>query len=105
MFAGCAVDLAQEFLEKHALASDGLKAMDAEAPLGVPALKTLCDEMAAKDHLIKGTYENAENGVVMPNIPQMGKFWSSMKAAFEIATNGGATPEVALKDALKNMER
>jgi hypothetical protein len=24
-----------------------------------------------------------------------------MKAAFEIATNGGATPEVALKDALK----
>jgi len=41
----------------------------------------------------------------MPNIPQMGKFWSSMKAAFEIATNGAATPEVALKDARKNMER
>ena len=98
-------DLAQHFLEEHALTSDGLKAMDADAPLGVPALKTLCDEMAANNHLIKVTYENAENGVVMPNIPQMGKFWSSMKAAFEIATNGGATPEVALKDALKNMER
>jgi hypothetical protein len=28
-----------------------------------------------------------------------------MKAAFEIATNGGATPEVALKDAMKNMEK
>ena len=62
-----------------------------------------CDEMAAKNHLIKVPYENAENGVVMPNIPQMGKFWSSMKAAFEIATNGGATPEIALKDARKNM--
>jgi maltose/maltodextrin transport system substrate-binding protein len=99
------VDLAQEFLEKHALTADGLKAMDAEAPLGVPALKSLCDEMAAKDPLIKGTYENAENGVVMPNIPQMGKFWSSMRAAFEIATNGGATPEIALKDARQNMER
>jgi maltose/maltodextrin transport system substrate-binding protein len=98
-------DLAQHFLEEHALTSDGLKAMDADAPLGVPALKTLCDEMAANNHLIKVTYENAENGVVMPNIPQMGKFWSSMKAAFEIATNGGATPEVALQDALKNMER
>ena len=45
------------------------------------------------------------NGVVMPNIPQMGKFWSSMKAAFEIATNGEATPEAALKDARKNMEK
>jgi maltose/maltodextrin transport system substrate-binding protein len=97
------VDLAQQFLEKYALTSDGLKAQDADAPLGVPALKTLCDEMTAKDHLIKVTYENAENGVVMPNIAQMGKFWSSMKAAFEIATNGGATPETALKDARKNM--
>jgi maltose/maltodextrin transport system substrate-binding protein len=99
------LDLAEHFLEEHALTSDGLKAMDADAPLGVPALKTLCDEMAANNHLIKVTYENAENGVVMPNIPQMGKFWTSMRAAFEIATNGGVTPEVALKDALKNMER
>ena len=79
--------------------------MDADAPLGVPALKTLCDDMAAKNHLIKVTYENAENGVVMPNITQMGKLWTSMRAAFEIATNGGVTPEVALMDALKNMER
>jgi hypothetical protein len=30
---------------------------------------------------------------------------AEMKAAFEIATNGAATPEVALQDALKNMER
>jgi maltose/maltodextrin transport system substrate-binding protein len=97
------VDLAQQFLEKYALTLDGLKAMDADAPLGVPALKSLCDEMCAKDHLIKVTYENATNGVVMPNIAQMGKFWSSMKAAFEIATSGGATPEAALKDARKNM--
>jgi maltose/maltodextrin transport system substrate-binding protein len=97
------VDLAQQFLEKYALTLVGLKAMDADAPLGVPALKSLCDEMCAKDHLIKVTYENATNGVVMPNIAQMGKFWSSMKAAFEIATSGGATPEAALKDARKNM--
>ena len=93
-------ELAQHFLEEHVLTSNGLKAMDTDAPLGVSPLKTLCDEMAANNHLIKITYENAENGVVMPNIPQMGKFWSSMKAAFEIATNGGSTPEAALKDAL-----
>jgi maltose/maltodextrin transport system substrate-binding protein len=98
------LDLAQHFLEEHVLTLEGLKAMDADAPLGVPALKTLCDEMSAQNHLIKVTYENAKNGVVMPNIPQMGKFWSSMKAAFEIATNGGASPEAALKDALRNMK-
>ncbi len=99
------LDLAQHFLEEHVLTSDGLQAMDADAPIGVPALETLRREMAAKNHLIKITYENAENGVVMPNIPQMGRFWNAMKAAFEIAINGGATPEVALKDALQNMER
>ena len=98
-------DFAMQFLEKYVCTADGLKAIDADAPLGVPALKALADEMSAKNPLIKGTYENALNGVVMPNIPQMGKFWSSMKAAFEIATNGGATPEAALKDARKNMEK
>ena len=97
------VDLAVEFLEKHVCTLDGLKAMDADAPIGVPALKSLCDEMVAKNPLIKATYENCQNGEVMPNIPQMGKFWSSMGAAFEIATNGGATPQVALQDAKKNM--
>ena len=99
------LDLAEHFLEEHALNASGLKAMDADAPLGVPALKSLLEEMAAKNHLIKVTYQNVENGVVMPNIPQMGKFWSSMKGAFEIATNGGVAPEAALQDALRNMER
>ena len=82
-----------------------MKAIDADAPLGVPALKSLADEMSASNSLIKGTYENVLNGVVMPNIPQMGKFWSSMKAALEIATSGRASPEVALKSAGKNMRK
>ena len=82
-------DFAMQFLEKYICTVDGLRAIDADAPLGVPALKALADEMSASNALIKGTYENALNGVVMPNIPQMGKFWSSMKAAFEIATLAG----------------
>lgn len=98
-------DFAKQFLEEHVCTMDGLKAIDAEAPLGVPAIKALADELSAKSPLIKGTYENAMNGVVMPNIPQMGKFWSSMKAAFEIATNGEATPQVALEGAKKNIEK
>jgi maltose/maltodextrin transport system substrate-binding protein len=98
-------DLAKLFLEKYICTVDGLKSIDADAPLGVPALKALADQLSAQNPLIRGTYENALNGVVMPNIPQMGRFWSSMKAAFEIATSGRATPEAALKDARKNMKR
>ena len=98
-------DFAKEFLEKYVCTVDGLKAIDAEAPLGIPALKSLADEMSASDPLIKGMYENALNGVVMPNIPQMGKFWSSMKAAFEIATSLRASPEVDLKNAGETMKQ
>ena len=98
-------DLAIQFIEKYVVTSDGLKTIDADVPIGVPALKTLSDEMAAKNPLIKTTYENAKNGDVMPNIPQMGKFWSSMATAFQIATNGQASPRAALDDAKKNMEK
>ena len=59
--------------------------------------------MSDRNPLIKVTYENALNGIVMPNIPQMGIFWSSMKAALEVATTGRASPEAALKTARKNM--
>jgi len=98
-------DLASQFLEKYVCTAEGLKTIDADVPIGVPALKSLYEEMAAKNPLIRATYENAQNGVVMPNIPQMGKFWSSMATAFQIATNGQATPEAALADARKNMEK
>jgi maltose/maltodextrin transport system substrate-binding protein len=96
-------DLAVEFLEKYVCTVNGMKAMDADSPLCVPALKVLCDEMCAKDPFIKITYENCQNGDVMPNIPEMSKFWGSMKAAFEIATDGRASPQTALQDARKGM--
>jgi maltose/maltodextrin transport system substrate-binding protein len=98
-------ELASQFIEKYVATPDGLKAIDADVPIGVPALKTLSEEMAAKNPRIQMTYENAKNGEVMPNIPQMGKFWSSMATAFQIATNGQASPQAALDDAKRNMEK
>jgi maltose/maltodextrin transport system substrate-binding protein len=98
-------DLAIQFLEKYVCTADGLKTIDADVPIGVPALKSLYDEMASQNPLVKATYENAQNGVVMPNIPQMGKFWSSMASAFQIATDGQASPEAALTDAKNNMTK
>jgi maltose/maltodextrin transport system substrate-binding protein len=98
-------ELASQFIEKYVTTSEGLKAIDADVPIGVPALKTLSEEMAAQNPRIQMTYENAKNGEVMPNIPQMGRFWSSMATAFQIATNGQASPQAALDDAKKNMEK
>jgi maltose/maltodextrin transport system substrate-binding protein len=99
------VDLVRQFIEKYVDTPDGLKSLNADVPLGVPALKTLMDEMAATNPLIKVTSENVQNGVLMPNIPQIGKFWSAMAAAFQIATNGQASAQAALDDARRNMEK
>ncbi|MBV8901122.1 MAG: maltose/maltodextrin ABC transporter substrate-binding protein MalE [Verrucomicrobia bacterium] len=98
-------DLASQFLEKYLVTDDGLKTVNADVPIGVPALQSTYNELAAKDPLVRMTYENAQNGEVMPNIPQMGKFWSSLAAALQIATNGQASPQVALAEAKKNMEK
>ena len=98
-------DLALHFLEKYVCTADGLKTINNDVPIGVPALKSLLDEMVASNPFIKATYENAQNGIVMLNIPQIGKFWSSMAATFQIATNGQASPQAALDDAKKHMEK
>ena len=98
-------ELASQFIEKYVATPDGLRTIDADVPIGVPALKTLSEEMAAQNPRIQMTYENAKNGQVMPNIPQMSKFWSSMATAFQIATNGQASPQAALDDAKRNMEK
>ena len=83
----------------------GLRTIDADIAIGVPALKALAEELSAKNPLIRLTYENALNGVVMPNVPQIGKFWSAMGAALQIATSGQATPQAALDEADKTLEK
>ena len=98
-------DLAVQFLEEYVCTADGLRTIDADIPIGVPALKALAEELSAKNPLIKITYENALNGVVMPNVPQMGKFWGAMVAALQIATSGQATPQAALDEAEKTLEK
>jgi maltose/maltodextrin transport system substrate-binding protein len=98
-------DIAMQFLEEYVCTDDGIRVIDADIAIGVPALKALADELSAKNPLIKATYENATNGVVMPNIPQMSRFWSAVGAALQIATSGRATPQAALNQAANLMER
>ncbi len=98
-------DLATQFVEKYVATADGLKTIDADVPLGVPALLSAYEELASKDPLVRTTYENAQHGEVMPNIPQMAKFWSALRTALQIATNGQASPAAALADAKQAMEK
>ena len=98
------LDLAQEFLENYLITPQGLDAMDHHVPLGVPALIDAYRAKAADPH-VAGSMKNIEVGLLMPNIPQMGVFWSAMESALATATSGRAEPRAALENARQRMLR
>jgi maltose/maltodextrin transport system substrate-binding protein len=96
-------DLIKEFLEQSLLSDKGLTAMNKAKPIGIPALISLYQEMAKDNPLLQALKVSVDHGEVMPNIPQMGRFFSSLGAALEIAVNGQPSPEAALREAQANM--
>jgi maltose/maltodextrin transport system substrate-binding protein len=98
-------DLAAQFLEDYVCTEEGLRTIDADVAIGIPALKAFADELSAKNPLIRMTYENARNGAVMPNVPQIGRFWSALGAALQVATNGRASPQAALDEAKEVLQK
>lgn len=92
--------LSKEFLENYLLTEDGLMVMNDDVPLGAVANISLMKRME-KDPRIKATYQNVQQGLIMPNVPEMGKFWSAMEAALRTITSGRQSYEAALNNAAK----
>ena len=53
--------------------------------------------------LIRASMENARAGEAIPNIPEVGRFWTAMDAALEAITNGLQSPKDALDGASGRM--
>jgi maltose/maltodextrin transport system substrate-binding protein len=96
-------DLAKEFLEQSMLTGEGLSAMNHGKPIGIPALISLYERMAKNSVLLRELKASVDHGEVMPNIPQMARFFTSVGAALQIATEGRASDEAALQEAEANM--
>lgn len=96
-------DLAKEFLERYAITKESLRALDHVKPIGIPAMISLSDELSQNNPLLGEMKRCVDEGEVMPNIPQMGKFWPYMAAALETATSCRCGPAAALKDAQREM--
>ncbi|MEC5215255.1 maltose/maltodextrin transport system substrate-binding protein [Actimicrobium sp. GrIS 1.19] len=95
-------DVATEFLEGEMLTVAGLKTINADVPLGTPANKALFNELKT-DPNIQATMASAQAGVPMPNNPEMGRFWSSMKSALENITQGRQGTKEGLDAAAKRI--
>jgi maltose/maltodextrin transport system substrate-binding protein len=88
-------EIAVEFIEGYLLTMDGLKTLDSDVPIGVPAHKEFYKTRAA-DPLIVATMQNIKNGLLMPSLPEMGKFWAAMESAFGNISQGRQKPKEAL---------
>lgn len=96
--------LAVEFLENYLLQVEGLKTVNADVPLGAVVNKAYMAELA-NDPLIKATFDSAQQGQPMPNVPEMGVFWSSMEPALGNITAGRQSVDDALNDAAKRIAK
>jgi maltose/maltodextrin transport system substrate-binding protein len=95
-------DIAREFIEGWLLKPEGLRMVNADVPLGVPASKAFYAELAADPH-IRASKESADHGEAIPNIPETGRFWTAVDAALEAITNGHQSPKAALDGAAARM--
>jgi maltose/maltodextrin transport system substrate-binding protein len=96
-------DLIKEFIEHYALTEEGLTAMYRAKPTGVPALISVYEKLAKDNPLLRQLDAVVEYGQVMPNVPQMGRFFTSVSGALQIATQGRASAKAALQEAEANM--
>ncbi len=96
-------DLAKEFLEHYLLTDDGLGAINRAKPIGIPALISSYEKLAPSDIRLRQLKVAVDLGQVMPNIPQMGRFFNAVGTALQIATDGQASAGEALREAAMNM--
>jgi len=96
-------DLAKEFLEQYLLTDDGLAAMDNAKPIGVPALVSMYQKLAQNNPRLRELKASVDYGQVMPNIPQMSRFFSALGAALQLAADGRLSARSALLEAAANM--
>ena len=98
-------DIAKEFIENFLISDEGLRTMNDAKPIGIPSLVSLAEEMDQSNPLLRQMKICIEQGEVMPNIPEMGRFWSALGAALQLATNGQASAEAALREAADNIRK
>ena len=96
-------DLAKEFLERYLLTDEGLTAMDKAKPIGVPALISVFEKIAQNNPRLRELKASVEYGQIMPNVPQMGRFFSTLGAALQLAADGRLSARKALQQAEVNM--
>lgn len=83
---------AAEFIEQYLMSEAGLAAINADRPLGVPANIGYLEAFADDDTII-GLANVFYHSQPIPNLPEMGRYWSNMGPALTAVTEGRSTAQ------------
>ena len=98
-----AAALGTSFLANAAIEKNQLTVwVNDDKALGAAALKTF-QAQVGKNPRVATTIENAQNGDLMPSVPEMSRFWSSFQTALKNATSGRQSVDEALDTAAKRV--
>jgi maltose/maltodextrin transport system substrate-binding protein len=97
-------DLVQAFVEGYLATPAGLEAMHRAKAVGVPALVQAYERLAQTDGRLRELKACLEQGQLMPNVPRMGRFFTALSAALELATAGRLSAQEALAEAARDIE-
>lgn len=97
-------DLAQDFLQNHLLTPSEMALWAASGELGAMTQRQVAEQQKG-DPRVAIMLATAEQGVIMPNISAMGRFWAVMTTTLDNLANGRQTPNEALADAEARIRR
>lgn len=95
-------ELAVAFIEDYLLTVEGLRHLNDAEPLGAPASQAFYAQLA-QDPKIAGIMDSALQGVPTPAVPEMGRFWSSMKTSLLNLTEGRQNAADAMRSAARRV--
>lgn len=96
--------LAKRFLEDYLLTEEGLHAVNDDKPLGAVAHLDVVTTLS-EDPFIDHTFRSASRGEIMPNIPEMKRFWDLMTRRFDTILAGGGPVASILENAAQRLQR
>ena len=95
---------AQRFLEDYLTSTEGLRTVDADKPLGAVANLELLQSLQ-QDPLIAHTYSSATRGEIMPDLPEMKRFWALFQSRLKPMLDGQRPLQATLEEIAARLDK
>ncbi len=95
---------AQRFLEDYLTSAEGLRTIDADKPLGAVANLELLQSLQ-QDPLIAHTYSSAARGEIMPDLPEMKRFWALFQSRLKPMLDGQRPLQATLEEIAARLDK